>query len=367
MKLAALASFGLLVLPQALWAYPEMIRHGYTSCLICHSSPAGGDLLSGYGKELNRELVSSQWWDSDQKKLYDVDLDLPEKLRVGGNFRALQVFQENERVKQGRFIIMQADVDTKWETEPVSFYASIGRTERKIASSTDSVYIPRLWLSGEIATGPEDKEIFYRVGKFLPIYGVNFPEHAFVSRVATEMTPGSERIGAEVVYTPEKFQISLSLFGERADFRDRSIERGGVIHAAWVPAETFKLGVNLYRSFLATRSLENLGIYGLLGWTKEQFTLVQIDRVQKAAPQSGLALTIKHGWQMWQGHEVFGTLEYWNPNIDVTNPHYEAVGIGLSNRFVSWFDLSSLLKAERDDALGSSVGYAGWVVGHLYF
>ncbi len=42
-------------------AYPWMIKHGYTNCATCHSDPSGGELLTGYGRVLSQEVLSTQW------------------------------------------------------------------------------------------------------------------------------------------------------------------------------------------------------------------------------------------------------------------------------------------------------------------
>ena len=46
-------------------AYPWMIKHGYASCATCHSDPSGGELLTGYGRVLSEEFLSTQWKKSE--------------------------------------------------------------------------------------------------------------------------------------------------------------------------------------------------------------------------------------------------------------------------------------------------------------
>ncbi len=42
-------------------AYPWMIKHGYTLCATCHNDPSGGELLTGYGRVLSAEVLSTHW------------------------------------------------------------------------------------------------------------------------------------------------------------------------------------------------------------------------------------------------------------------------------------------------------------------
>ena len=40
-------------------AFLENATHGYTNCMTCHYSPAGGNLLNDYGRSLSSELMST--------------------------------------------------------------------------------------------------------------------------------------------------------------------------------------------------------------------------------------------------------------------------------------------------------------------
>jgi hypothetical protein len=46
-------------------AYPWMIKHGYANCATCHADPSGGELLTGYGRVLSEEFLSTQWKKSE--------------------------------------------------------------------------------------------------------------------------------------------------------------------------------------------------------------------------------------------------------------------------------------------------------------
>src|SRR3954469_10188718 len=43
--------------PSRAHAYTWMIKHGYTSCPVCHADPSGGELLTQYGRVQSDELL----------------------------------------------------------------------------------------------------------------------------------------------------------------------------------------------------------------------------------------------------------------------------------------------------------------------
>ena len=49
------------------FAFPEMVRHGYTQCTACHVSPSGGGILTSYGRELAAEVLST-WSYADESQ-----------------------------------------------------------------------------------------------------------------------------------------------------------------------------------------------------------------------------------------------------------------------------------------------------------
>jgi len=62
-KTSLLSIFCLSLFSYNLFAYPQFIGHGYTTCLTCHSSPTGGGALSDYGRALFAvEIANKPFW-----------------------------------------------------------------------------------------------------------------------------------------------------------------------------------------------------------------------------------------------------------------------------------------------------------------
>ena len=95
---------------QVAWAFPEMVRHGYANCLTCHSSPGGGGVLSAYGREISRELLSTWGIGKESEFAWGV-VPTPEWLDLSLQYRGLQLISLTERELIGRWIPMQADLE----------------------------------------------------------------------------------------------------------------------------------------------------------------------------------------------------------------------------------------------------------------
>ena len=100
-------------------AYPWMIKHGYTVCATCHSDPSGGELLTGYGRLLSKEVLSTHWHGAEGSgasetapnppasteeghEFYQPFFGLvgePESLLLGGSLRMATLFRDGDKVR----------------------------------------------------------------------------------------------------------------------------------------------------------------------------------------------------------------------------------------------------------------------------
>src|SRR5262245_65986035 len=105
---AVLALLGSLAGPPSLLAYPGSARWGYANCSTCHYNVSGGGVLTPYGRQLSRELLSTAGGEGEPRFAYG--LSTPEWLALGGDFMAL-VSSDRDPTTASRFEVMQADVE----------------------------------------------------------------------------------------------------------------------------------------------------------------------------------------------------------------------------------------------------------------
>lgn len=356
-------------------AYPEMVRHGYVNCLACHTSPHGADMLSMYGRELGKELLSrndSIFKSPDSEKKY-LEIETPEWLNVGASARFLQAFSESSVASKGQFIIMQIDIDAlmKLFEEKVKLYASIGRFEpsKPDAKWNDFIYTPRVWLQYQENWGGS-KVSYLRAGRFFPAYGIQIPEHNFVTRKGLGFNPGQERVALEATWNDENYQFSGTILFQRARFNEYDPEKGYILQASKVFGKNSRAGLNIYRSTLAQESVETKqsfeGVYALIGWNEKITTLIQADRLHADTGETGFLDLFKLSYEWLTGVQVSVFQQYMNTDTQKTDPHLESYGLELYYFPFPNFNLSGALAKQKDSAELDEYQTKAWIVAHFY-
>ena len=110
----------LLLLSSSAHAYPWMIRHGYTSCMPCHTDPSGGaGALTDYGRAQSDLLLRMRYGEASDSGeadrtsalLWGLIAPLPGQVRLGGDFREAFYSNKADGVPlQDEFITMRADL-----------------------------------------------------------------------------------------------------------------------------------------------------------------------------------------------------------------------------------------------------------------
>jgi hypothetical protein len=364
-----------LLFASELWAYPETVRHGYMSCLACRTTPQGGDLLSPYGRQLGKELFSrneSIFKSASNEKNY-FEIESPEWLNVGANMRLLQAFSENSVASTGQFVIMEMDVDglLKIFEDKVQLYGSVGRFEptKPEAEWKDFIYAPRVWLQYQ-EVRENDQVSFLRAGRFFPSYGINIPEHNFLSRRELDFNPGQERVAVEGTWSNEKYQVTGNLIFQRANFNEYVPEKGFVIQLSKVFGENSRVGMNSYRSTLTMNSVDEKkshdGVFALIGWNEKVSALIQGDRIYSAEGKSGFLDLFKLNYEWTQGVEVSVFQEYYNTDTRKTDPHMESYGVQALYFPIPNFNLAMAYKKQKDSSLFEEYQDIAWFIAHLY-
>src|SRR5262245_56463333 len=91
------------------FAFPGSARWGYANCTTCHFNVAGGGVLTPYGRQLSRELLSSKGGEGEPDFAYG-GLKTPAWLALGGDFSA-QVASRAGPESDSGFDVTQADVE----------------------------------------------------------------------------------------------------------------------------------------------------------------------------------------------------------------------------------------------------------------
>ena len=82
-------------------AFPGSVRWGYGNCVTCHHNIGGGGVLTPYGRQLSRELLST-WGDEDEAEFAYGTVGLPSWLSLGGDVSYMATSQHALRAGPGR-------------------------------------------------------------------------------------------------------------------------------------------------------------------------------------------------------------------------------------------------------------------------
>ena len=153
----ALLAAVLCVSPAA--AFPGSVRWGYANCVTCHHNVGGGGVLTPYGRQLSRELLST-WGDEDEAEFAYGTMGLPSWLSLGGDISYMASSEHT-------FHLLQADVEGAVHKGRVLAVASVGRDGDEADPMGHGWISRRHYLQVDLT-----RSLALRGGRFLPLYGV---------------------------------------------------------------------------------------------------------------------------------------------------------------------------------------------------
>jgi hypothetical protein len=218
LTLAALAAaFVLIALGGRASAYPQFqFSSGTTRCSQCHYSPAGGGLITSWGRDEAGDTVSLG---GDGAFLHGLWAP-PSWLALGADVRLAALRNDVGGVESPEYAAfpMQTDLYARFAFgDQVSLYleggvrGDTGRGEtlgNRLSSVTDRVMSREhylMWRSG--ATGA-----YLRVGRFFSPYGLRFVEHTYYVRRYTGYDLYDETYTLSGGYVGEDWELHASLF-----------------------------------------------------------------------------------------------------------------------------------------------------------
>ena len=372
-----------LLAAQSLWAFPEMIKHGYVNCTACHVSPSGGGVLNPYGRNLSAELISTWSYKGEEGILHGaVDTSsVDEWLAIGGDYRGVQVHTDYTQKStgvtnvDGRYINMQIGfelgiIQPKWAL--VGFLGQY--------SFNDPAHYNRIKADASRFYGmfkPTD-ELTFKVGRFQPNFGINLPDHNLSTRTRLEMGSLSYRGGqisiedkntAEVFWLGEEYSFSLAGYRIRKELTDDN-DKGFTYTGSKVFAERLKVGIQGLREKSDVREKKIFGLTGHLGWNEKWSTLAEVDRVTTepvgGSETNGIAAVQRTGYEAFKGFQVLVLNDYYQSDVDNGATKVYRYGPGIIWYPRPHFDFQFFFTKEQRSTLKPEGDYA-WLMTHYYF
>ncbi len=248
-----LAFLTLLFAARSASAYPWMIRHEYTACIQCHLDPAGGGLLTEYGRGQGETLLRTHYSavaaDDEPGKVKDFmwgAFSLPEWLLLGGSLRpAIVVDKAGSGSPVTTPVVMEADLRAGIRAGGFRASGSLGvvSTSGSLASIKGPLVSREHWAGYSWG----DDAFLVRAGRMNLPFGIRTIEHpAFVrSRwtTRTDIDDGQQH-GVAFDYSGSLFRAGvMGVLGNYQISPDAFRDRG---YAGFVEiAPTNKLSIGL--------------------------------------------------------------------------------------------------------------------------
>jgi len=239
-------------------AYPWMIRHKYATCAMCHLDPAGGGLLTEYGREQADLLLETQYFEKSEDAattaaptagfLWGAFM-LPDWLLLGGDFRGMVMAVKPQGTPADvRFIAMQVDLRAGLKLDVFRAAGSLGYAHEGALGAAvtrrdaDNLISREHWLGVSL----DDNAFLLRAGRMNLPFGVRNIEHTLWVRSATRTDINdAQQYGLALAYNGG--DVRAELMGIVGNFQinpDAYRERGYSGSVDWSPASGYALGIS---------------------------------------------------------------------------------------------------------------------------
>lgn len=345
-----------------LYAFPEMIRHGYTNCTACHVSPSGGGVLNQYGKSLSKEVLSTWAYKGEENFLHGaIDTSaVNDWLVIGGDIRAVQVHQENDVIKRGKFIKMQAGIELGINQPQWAVVGSFGQFDDQTWESDFTRYYALYRLTDELTV---------RAGRFLPAFGINNSEHILSTRGPLGFGYGSEKDTLEASWLGEGWNFVGSYYKTPKTLS--VLNETGYTSLVSKIIGNNKLGVQYLTEKNDVYKRQIVGVTGLFGWSEKFFTTFEYDKsttdvTASSSKTSGHYLLHKTGYEFFKGFHGIILNDYLQSDENVGSTKNYKFGPGVQWYPRPHFDLEFFWTRQQSIQNVKNDGDYAWMVFHYY-
>lgn len=282
-------------------------------CSACHSHHAGGGKRNVYGNLFaQNELPAKRLGDPDAKLWTGQVLD---RLGVGANLRTGYRYVD----------IPNRDSISAFDINRATVYLEATVVPNRLALYLDQQVAPGSSLNREayLLLKSRDQRFQVTAGQFFLPYGLRLQDDtAFIRRFTGTNFTTPDR-GVQVGYESGPWSTQLSLTngsggGAETDTGKRLSWLGAYVKPTWRVGASF----NLNDADAGDRRMQNLFVgllTGPLAWLFEADLI--IDDLPDGSERDSIAALVEANWQLWRGHNLKFSYDYFDPNDDVDEDH----------------------------------------------
>lgn len=344
-------------------AFPEMIRHHYVNCGACHVNQNGGGLINAYGRTISTEVLSTWGQEKEARAFYSIDAEKIPWLNVGGDVRSVQTQFENETVSQARHIWMEANLQVAAQLHQFTFFTSIGKVEQ--GNQSLKTEINKYYVSFQ-----KSDELSFRVGKYIPVYGINLPQHNLFIKQNLQLGPGTERTVADAQWNGESYNFLVGVSKSASDSAVRDEESAFNAQVQKNINDNHKVGANYWYGEATRYRKFNVGAHAVSGWSEKFYSLFEIDSVwskdNNDVETKSTAELLKLGYEFYKGVHLQMVQEHFQSN-GATSTKTESLGVGMAWYPRPHFEFETLYSKRVKQTTNTSNEDSAYLLLHYYF
>ncbi len=352
------------------FAFPEMIRHGYINCTACHVSPAGGGLMTTYGRSISKEVLSRWGAEGEENVLHGAIQDesvinwingsQDVGFNIGGDVRYIQQYTNSDVMERGRFFAMQRDLELAFKWNQWIIASTFGY--RYFPNEADKFETRRYYLMYQ-----PHESVSIRVGRFLPIYGLMIADHYTDIKRGLRFDQGQERDNFEINFIKDNWSATLT-YSQTPQLAGRPLDKALAAQLNYAFTDTNRVGFNYWKSESDLNERAILGLTGLFGFTPEFYALSEFDMQTTEVPGAanatkGLFYFQKLGYEFSRGLHAILQVNGSQSDLDLSSTKSVGYGAGLNFYPRPHFEIQALW-SRFDATMDIDMGY---VIMHYYF
>jgi len=200
LKLRTLSLFLALLIAELAFCYPQTIMHGYKTCVSCHVSTDGGDVLSDYGRAMTEQFMATFANEGEAREF--LGLGSAKAIDLGLDYRNLRI-QTNGKSDQFPMYSVAAMAVRYHGITAFGSYGLYGRDRRPETRG--------YWIGYH---GNASHNLDAKLGYFIPVVGLASNNHDLAIKKVNGLGREQERFVKQVQYRGPWIQVKYMMATE---------------------------------------------------------------------------------------------------------------------------------------------------------
>ena len=254
--------------------------------------------MSKYGRELASEVLSTWSYTDESQFLHGkAGKNLADKgYLFGGDVRGIEAYSKDALSERDHGFLMMANIQGAYQTDKFTGVLSVGQVNEFDKGGIRGNFNSREYYALVKFT----EEFAIRAGRFVPAYGINFPDHTLMIKEMIGSIPFYQFDSVEASYLGERWTILATAARTTPQTRVGSQESVRTLNVSYAPLDSMRVGASYWSGQGARVDRHMWGLNGILGFSKYFYNLSEVDFKYEAA-QNGMSVLSQFGYEVFKG------------------------------------------------------------------